>query len=80
MRRKRNRRLERMLREAAIAEDTRRQEESQREQSSSQPEPNPFALVPGFVALEEAAFEGMNRIADMSMQAFQNCFKAIQRT
>jgi len=79
--RKRNRRLERMLRNAAIAEASRRREESQREQSRSPLEPNLLALwFPGLELGERLFFQGMDHTAKIAVQTFQDWFKAAQRT
>lgn len=77
---RKNRRLERMLRRAAIVEEMRRREESHKEQSRSSLEPNPFALwFPGFALGEKLVFDGMDSVTKTGGQIFQGWFKAVQR-
>ncbi|MBI5458032.1 hypothetical protein HY971_04910 [Candidatus Kaiserbacteria bacterium] len=69
-----------MLRDAAIAEELRRREESQRERSRSPLEPNLLTLwFPGFELGERLVFDGMNAATEAAVQVFQGWFKAAQR-
>lgn len=78
----RNRRLERLLRDAAIAEElSRRRVALHRERPRSPPEPNPYAaLIPGFFIWERFAFNAMKDTAEVTILVFQGLLKVAQRT
>ena len=78
---RRNLRLERLLRKAAIAEkELRRREEERRERQCSQLDPNPLVLwCPGAVLWDQVVLEGINLAADAAFQSFQDGFRAVRR-
>lgn len=77
----RNRRLEGLLRKAAVAEkELQRRAEERREQERSPLNPNPYVLwCPGFAAWDGIVLEGVKFASDAAFQAFKDGFRAVQR-